>query len=301
MTLVMRSGPGAIVLPTGKDWKLESLTVYGTEPVALFKRRGGEVGISFILFENRSGELSARGCRKDAMGGIVALVGNAISKRIDGETKIEGIGEVETTAYLIDMVPAAPGHIQHNLLGFAGSGKTCAEIHISTVNGAPGTDQAMKALFAKFHFDLGYQPTAMDYFRLASVLFKSAPGLAAPYYKSSLDAMPSDSSYKTLRRMATNQLAMSLAMSGDLKNSRAVAAAASEADPEYPMNYYNLACVDAEQGDSRQTKIHLEQAFERRANVLPGERMPDPTKDASIVKLKKDRVFWEWVQVLARS
>jgi hypothetical protein len=47
--------------------------------------------------------------------------------------------------------------------------------------------------------------------------------------------------------------------------------------------------------------MHLEQAFDRRANVLQGESMPDPTKGESILKLKKDKAFWAFVVILPKS
>lgn len=105
-------------------------------------------------------------------------------------------------------------------------------------------------MLTDFHPDLTYQPNAVDYFRFASVLFKNSPGLAASYYKASLDAMPSDASSSAPRRVTTDQLVLSLGMSGDFKDSRAVAENAIATDPDYPLNYYNLACVDAEQGDA---------------------------------------------------
>lgn len=159
----------------------------------------------------------------------------------------------------------------------------------------------MKAVVADFHPDLNYRPNAGDYFRLASILFKNSPGLAAPYYKSSLDAMPNDPGYMTTRRVTTDQLVMSLGMSGDMKDSRAVAEKAIVTDPDYPINYYNLACADAEQGNAADAKTHLQQAFDRRANVLKGELMPDPAKDDSILKLKKDKAFWAFVLTLPKD
>jgi hypothetical protein len=94
---------------------------------------------------------------------------------------------------------------------------------------------------------------------------------------------------------------MSLGMSGDLKNSRAVAEMAIAADPDYPLNYYNLACADAEEGKASDAKIHLQQAFDRRANVLKGESMPDPSKDDSFLKLKKNKEFWAFVLALPKN
>ena len=94
---------------------------------------------------------------------------------------------------------------------------------------------------------------------------------------------------------------MSLRMSGDLKNSSAVAEKAIVADPDYPINYYNLACADAERGDTSNARAHLQQAFDHRANLLKGESMPDPTKDDSILKLKKDKAFWAFVLTLPKG
>jgi hypothetical protein len=292
-------GPGAIALPSGQDWKPEMLTVYdkGTRPVAQYSKGDSGLTVSFIVFENQSGNPSAKGCREDAINPILEHDAKLISKRVDGEVKNIAGETLSTTSYLLDL---SSGHHSHNLFGLAGNAKTCAEIHISSVfeTETSAEEDSMKAVLADFRPDLAYQPTAMDYFRLASALFKNSPGLAAPYYKSSLDAMPNDASYITPRRVTTDQLVMALGMSGDIKDSRAVAEKATTTDPDYPLNYYNLACADAEQGNSKDAKHHLQQAFERRANVLKGESMPDPTKDESILKLKKDKTFWDFVLTL---
>jgi hypothetical protein len=302
MKLVTFFGPGSITLPVGTGLKPAMLTAYdnGRRPVAQFSKDGGEMSVSFILFENLSGDPTAKGCRKDAIDPIVAHDPKLISKRVDGDAKGDG-GALATTSYLMDMSPKAPGHFLHNMFGFAGSDKTCVEIHISTTRETPDPDEAMKAVLADFHFDLGYKPEALDYFRMASYLFNKTPALAALYYKSSLNVMPREESFTTPRRVATDQLVMALGVSGDLKSSRAVAETAIKADPDYPINYYNLACADAEQGDAAQAKAHLQQAFDRRANLLKGSSMPDPTKDDSILKLKNNKEFWDWVQTLPKS
>jgi len=256
--------------------------------------------VSFILFENLSGLPSAAGCRKDVIDPILEHDAKLISKRVDGEAKSTSGETLATTSYLLDMSMAG-GHHQRNLFGFAGTAKTCAEIHISSVVEIPSEEDVMKAVLADFHPDLTYKPSATDYFRLASVLFNKSPGLAAPYYKASLDAMPNEASYLRPRRVTIDQLVMALGMSGDMKDSRAVAENAIAADPDYPINYYNLACADAEQGNATAAKTHLQQAFDRRANVLKGESMPDPAKEDSILKLKKDSAFWAFVLALPKN
>jgi len=302
LMLVTWFGPGAIALPDGPGWKPGMLTVYDNiqRPVAQYTKGDSGLTVSFILFENRSGKPSAQGCREDAINPILEHDAKLISKRVDGEVKNSAGETLLTTSYLLDM-SLAGGHHQRNLFGFAGDSKTCTEIHISGVSETAAEEAAMNAVLADFHPNLTYQPDAMDYFVLASLLFKKSPGLAAPYYKSALDAMPNDASFLTPRRIATDQLVMSLGMTGDLKDSRAVAEMAIVADPDYPLNYYNLACADAEEGNAAKAKVHLQQAFDRRANVLKGESMPDPTKDDSILKLKNDKAFWSFVLALSKN
>jgi hypothetical protein len=304
MMLVTSWGPGAISLPSGGDWKPQSLTVYddGKRPVALFQKGDGGLSASFILFENLYDTATSKGCRKDAIDGIVARMGKQLSKRVDAEAKLDGGRELVTTSYMLDMGPEMQGHLQRNVFGFVAGAKTCAEIHVSTVHDTAADEEMIQSIMAGFHPYVDYKPTSIDYFLMASLLFKNSPGLAAPYYKASLGAMPpGDTTFKIARRVATDQLVMALGMSGDLKNSRAVAESAIQSDPDYPLNYYNLACADAEHGDVAQARVHLQQAFDRRANVLQGETMPDPTKDDSILKLKKDKAFWEFVQKLPKS
>lgn len=300
--LVTWFGPGAIPLPTGTDWKPQMLNVYdnGRRPVAQYSKGESGLTASFILFENLSGKPSAEGCRDDAIRPIVDRDSKLISKRVDGEATNLAGEKLATSSYLFDM--GHPGGArQHNLFGFAGNQKTCAEIHISTVTETVAEEDAMKAVLSDFRPDLNYQPTSVNYFVLGSLLFKHSPALAAPYYRASLDSMLNEARYLTPRRIVTDQLVMSLGMSGDAKKARALAEHAVAADPEYPINYYNLACMDAEEGNAMNAKSHLQQAFERRANVLKGESMPDPTKDDSILKLKNNREFWAFVTGLPKN
>jgi hypothetical protein len=237
LMLVTWFGPGGIPLPSGQGWKPELLTVYdkGTRPVAQFSNAATKLSVSFIVFENLSGNPTAQGCRDDVISPIVENDGKLISKRVDVESKNSSGEILVTTSYLLDMSQGGGPH-QRNIFGFVGNAKTCAEIHISSVINTADEDEAMKASLAAFRPDLDYQSDAENYFRLASILFKNEPGLAAPYYKSALDALPDNPKYLTRRRTIIDQLIMSLGMSGDLKNSRAVAAIAIAKDPDYPLN-----------------------------------------------------------------
>jgi len=302
LLLVTWFGPGSIALPQSADWKPEQLTVYdnGRRPVAQFSNDQIKANISFLLFENRSGTPTAQGCREDAISPIVKKYGKVISRRSDKDAKLADGVEIATTSYLLDTGEAKAGG-QRNLFGFAGNATTCAEVHISSVVETAAEGVLMQGALSEFHPNLAYQPTAIDFFHIGQLLFKSAPGFAAPYFKASLEAMPTDASFATPRRITTDQLVMALGMSGDVKGSRALAEKAVAADPDYPLNYYNLACADAEQGDAVNAKKHLQDAFDRRKNVIQGESMPDPTIDDSILKLKNDKAFWDFVVSLPKS
>ena len=62
-------------------------------------------------------------------------------------------------------------------------------------------------------------------------------------------------------------------------------------DPDYPLNYYNLACAFAGEGDKAKMLANLSTAFQHKDHVLKGERMPDPRSDDSFQKYVHDDDF----------
>jgi tetratricopeptide (TPR) repeat protein len=92
-------------------------------------------------------------------------------------------------------------------------------------------------------------------------------------------------------RIVVDQLSMAYAISGDLKKARALLELAIKDDPEYPIYYYNLACVFAADGEKGKMLSNLSLAFQRKENVLKGERMPNPRIDSSFQKFADDDDF----------
>ena len=80
-------------------------------------------------------------------------------------------------------------------------------------------------------------------------------------------------------------------MRGDLKKAHALLDDAIKQDPDYPLNYYNLACAFAEDGDKAKLLTNLSLAFQYKKNVLSGEQMPDPRSDSSFQKYVRDPDF----------
>jgi predicted Zn-dependent protease len=93
------------------------------------------------------------------------------------------------------------------------------------------------------------------------------------------------------KRVLTDQLSMSYGMSGQIEKARTLLEAAARQDPEYPLNYYNLACTFAETGNRDQMLANLALAFQHRKNMLKGEQLPDPRSDPSFQKYVQDAEF----------
>ncbi len=100
------------------------------------------------------------------------------------------------------------------------------------------------------------------------------------------------------QRVATDQAGMAYGLAGNIPKARAIFEAAVAKDPQYPMYYYNLACADAEEKKLADARDHLQQAFARKANVIRGETMPDPTKDDSFLPYRDNKEFWTFVESL---
>jgi hypothetical protein len=186
---------------------------------------------------------------------------------------------------------------------FVASGDLCGDLTFSSPH--PVAEQAVpmqkvKDILLTLKFDPEVQPTFRDAMAYATIEFNHHQYAgAATTYQAALKLVDTSDDPLKWRRVITDQLSMSLGISGNLAQSRAVNEAAIAHDPTYPLYYYNLACADAEQGNASAARVHLQQAFDRRANVLPGESIPDPTKDDSILKLKSDPTFWAFAQSLA--
>jgi predicted Zn-dependent protease len=104
----------------------------------------------------------------------------------------------------------------------------------------------------------------------------------------------------TQHRVLTDQLAMAYGISGRTADSKTLLEESVRTDPEYPLNYYNLACVAADEGDKPAVLKNLTLAFQHRDRVLPGEQMPDPAVDPSFKKYTEDVDFKALVAGLKR-
>ena len=215
---------------------------------------------------------------------------------LKSETVLPGQPEPVALAEYASNTPTAQWSM---VRAFVATRDICADIEFSSKHPISPETPEIKAALASLSFEPDAKAGFPDVFKYAFVLSNHDMWkAAAPFYEQSLSLLPANEPTNTWRRVATDQTAMAYGISGDLQKSRALIDRAIKADPDYPLNYYNLACVDAEEGNAKAAKLHLQQAFDRRAHTLPGESFPDPTKDDSFLKLKTDREFWAFAQSL---
>jgi hypothetical protein len=191
------------------------------------------------------------------------------------------------------------GKTWYMVRGFVASGDICGDLEFYGNTLVNADEPDLKRIFETYHLDTTYAPQFKDVFMYAEILYRHKMyRAAAPMFEQSLAMLPDDNSQLQMRRVTTDQAGMAYGISGDIPKARAILSAAIAKDPEYPMYYYNLACADAEQNNLAQARIHLQQAFDRKQNVLPGEALPDPANDDSFLPHRKNKEFWDFVEGL---
>jgi tetratricopeptide (TPR) repeat protein len=103
---------------------------------------------------------------------------------------------------------------------------------------------------------------------------------------------------KNLWRVLLDHLSIAYGITGDATHARETLNYGVSKDPDYPMFYYNLACVAAGRGGLSDTEKFLTLAFERRANTIPGETFPDARVDESFQKFLLQKEFRHFIDSL---
>jgi tetratricopeptide (TPR) repeat protein len=194
------------------------------------------------------------------------------------------------------------GKSWYNVRAFVATADICGDLEFYSDQPISAGDTDLKMILSTYRLDEKYVPTFNDIFVYAQILYNAhmyKP--AAPMFELALEKLrktPESSNKTTMGRVATDQAGMAYGISGDIAKARAIFEKAITEDPDYPMYYYNLACADAEEKNLVGAQKHLREAFARKANVIPGERLPDPTKDDSFVPYRNNKEFWSFLNSL---
>ncbi len=178
------------------------------------------------------------------------------------QSEREGIAVVE---YIIPDFRGNPVH-QKSLHAYLGSRDLCAEVHLSKVQ------------------------------------FQHNYAAAAELYQKALDLEKQERTLsKSFFRVLIDNLGMSYGLTGKLSNAKETFEYGITQDLEYPLFYYLLACTYGEMGKMDESLVQLRLAYRYKANVIPGESLPDPLKDDSFRKFVKDKNFIDAVHEMQRQ
>ncbi len=125
---------------------------------------------------------------------------------------------------------------------------------------------------------------------------------AAERYQKALDLEKQDPTLsKSSFRVLVDNLSMSYGIGGKLSDAKKTLEYGITQDAEYPMFFYLLACTYGEMGKMDESLEQLRLAYKFKANVIPGESVPDPLKDDSFRNFVKDKKFVDAVHEIQKQ
>jgi hypothetical protein len=302
-----------LVLPEHRgqlSWSAEGFKIvqYSAKP------EGREIGIrgkdqsgrltflGFLFLVPEQAPLTSAKCRDGAVESV---------KKGDPKLKIETVEKASPDRPSIAMTRYAAqgsdGKTVYSVHGFVAIDDICGDLEVYSNTPITADDGVVQKIFASYRFDPNYSPQFDSVLLYAQTLYQARMyKAAAPMFEVALLKLKENADMaakmmkdtKTATRVVTDQAGMAYGMSGNVQKARSLFEKAIAEDPDYPLNYYNLACADAEEKNLADARTHLQQAFARKANVISGEAMPDPTKDDSFLPYRDNKEFWAFLKSL---
>lgn len=167
------------------------------------------------------------------------------------------------------------------------------DVHVSKVSYSEQDTEWLKALVDSIHIEDNYTHDSLSNFSYASYFYQAKDfRKAATFYNMALKQEEQRRHLsETEWLVMVDNLGMALGLSGELDRAREVFRYGLSKRPQYPMFYYNLACVEAESGNLDATLANLDKVHEFRGNMIPGEQLPDPASDTSFTKYHAEPRF----------
>lgn len=199
---------------------------------------------------------------------------------------------------------------QKSVHAYVGSGDLCAEVHISKVQFVPEDQKLFDDVLATLRLlpDESAQEGQLhdpsnQYLAEGSQFYlQHKYSAAAERYQKALDLEKQKRVLdKTRFRVLVDNLGMSYGLSGKLPKAEETFKYGISQDAGYPLFYYLLACTYGEMGKMSESLEQLSQAYRYKANVIPGESVPDPLQDTSFRKFVKDKKFLEAVDQMKKG
>ncbi len=215
-------------------------------------------------------------------------------------------GDMQILEFTMSEVDGVPTN-QRNVFGCIPKADSFVDIHISKIFFREADQAAFDTLLQSFRTvprEVSNTPApvgnSMQLFKEGSRYYIAHQYREAiPAYQKALDI---EKSMPTLEKkywlVLIDNLSIAYGITGDLASTKSTLAYGVSKDPDYPLFYYNLACVAAEKGDVHDTEKFLKLGFDRRKNIIPGETFPDARTDDSFQKLLLQDEFRQFVNSL---
>jgi len=215
-------------------------------------------------------------------------------------------GEMQILEFTMPEADGVPTN-QKNTFGCLIKDDVFVDIHVSKVFFKAADQPLFDALLQSFHF-VPWEATdapvpagnSLKLFQDGSRYFLAHQYREAigPYRRAFEIEKNTPTLDKNLWRVLIDNLSMAYGITHDLTSAREALTYGVSKDPDYPLFYYNLACVAAEKGDLPDTENYMKLAFERRENRIPGETFPDARVDDSFQKLLLQKEFRQFLASL---
>jgi len=218
-------------------------------------------------------------------------------------------GDMQILEFTMSEVDGVPTN-QRNVFGCIPKDDAFVDIHISKIFFKEADQPAFDTLLRSFRVvprEVSNTPApagnSMQLFQEGSRYYVAHQYREAiPAYQKALDiekSMPTLE--KNYWRVLIDNLSIAYGITGNLSSAKSTLSYGVSKDPDYPLFYYNLACVAAEKGDVHDTEKFLKLAFDRRNNMIQGETFPDVRGDDSFQKLLLQNEFRQFVNSLYGS
>jgi tetratricopeptide (TPR) repeat protein len=226
-------------------------------------------------------------------------------------TKLKGVdyrasGDLQILEFTLPEFDGVPKN-QKNIFGCLIKEDVFVDIHISKLFFRASDQPLFDALLQSIHFvpreaaDMHVPAgNSMLFFQQGSRYYLAHQYREAigPYRQAFEIEKSTPTLGKNLWRVLLDNLSIAYGITGDLTHARETLNYGVSKDPDYPLFYYNLACVTAEKGSVPETEKYLKLAFERRGNIIPGETFPDARIDDSFQKLLLQKEFRQFLNSL---
>ncbi len=241
-----------------------------------------------ITIEKVTGGATLNGCREVFRGR--AQPGGPF--KLD-EVKESQEGDMAIQEYMIHEANGAPVE-QKNIFGCMPKDDAYIDIHVSKIQFKAADRPRLMAILSSGTIVAAAPPTGSvalvmegnKHFALNE--FDKAIGP----YQEALDLEKKEQKLDSSQwRILIDNLAMAYGITGKLPAVEEVLKNGLSKDPTYPMFYFVYADLYAERNDLDNTMKFLRLALKYKNNVIPGEKLPDPSADDSFKRFLKNDEF----------